>query len=54
VRCASVSGFRDAIGAARREDRLLCQLTGELGSSLSLPETLSACDGRLKDLIGCD
>jgi diguanylate cyclase (GGDEF)-like protein len=43
--------FRAAIGAARREERLLCQLTGELGSSLSLPETLSAFDSRLRDLI---
>ena len=46
--------FRAAIGAARREDRLLSQLNSELGSSLSLPETLSACDGRLRDLIGYD
>jgi diguanylate cyclase (GGDEF)-like protein/putative nucleotidyltransferase with HDIG domain len=46
--------FRAAIGAARREDRLLSQLNGELGSSLSLPETLSACDGRLRELIGYD
>jgi diguanylate cyclase (GGDEF)-like protein len=44
--------FRTAIGAARREDRLLSQLTGELGSSLSLPDTLSAFDSRLRDLIG--
>ena len=46
--------FRAAIGAARREDRLLSQLNSELGSSLSLPETLSAFDGRLRDLIGYD
>ena len=44
--------FRTAIAAARREDRLLSQLTGELGSSLSLPDTLSAFDSRLKDLVG--
>jgi diguanylate cyclase (GGDEF)-like protein len=44
--------FRAQIGAARREERLLYQLTGELGSSLNLPETLSAFDSRLKDLIG--
>ena len=43
--------FRASIGAARREDRLLGQLTGELGMSLSLPDTLSAFDSRLKDLI---
>jgi diguanylate cyclase (GGDEF)-like protein len=46
--------FRAAIGAARREERLLCQLTGELGSSLSLPETLSAFDSRLRDLVAYD
>jgi diguanylate cyclase (GGDEF)-like protein/putative nucleotidyltransferase with HDIG domain len=45
-------GFRAAIGAARREERLLYQLTAELGSSLSVPDTLSAFDGRLKDLVG--
>ena len=44
--------FRACIGAARREERLLWQLTGELGSSLSLPDTLSAFDSRLKELIG--
>jgi diguanylate cyclase (GGDEF)-like protein len=43
---------RAPIVAARREERLLYQLTGELGSSLSLPDTLSAFDSRLKDLIG--
>jgi diguanylate cyclase (GGDEF)-like protein len=48
------SGFRIAIGAARREDRALSQLHRDLGSSLCLHETLSACDGRLKDLIGYD
>ena len=46
--------FCSAIGAAWREDRLLSQLNSELGSSLSLPETLSACDGRLRELIGYD
>jgi GGDEF domain-containing protein len=46
--------FRAAIATARREDRLLNQLNIELGSSLSLPETLSACDGRLRELIGYD
>jgi len=46
--------FRAAIVAARREERLLYQLTGELGSSLNLPETLTAFDGRLKELIGYD
>jgi diguanylate cyclase (GGDEF)-like protein/putative nucleotidyltransferase with HDIG domain len=44
--------FRAAIAGARREERLLYQLTGELGSSLSLPDTLSAFDSRLKDLVG--
>jgi diguanylate cyclase (GGDEF)-like protein len=56
VRLASLApagrDFRAAIVAARREERLLYQLTGELGSSLSLPDTLSAFDSRLKDLIG--
>jgi diguanylate cyclase (GGDEF)-like protein len=56
VRLASLApsgrDFRGAIVAARREERLLSQLTGELGSSLSLPDTLSAFDSRLKDLIG--
>jgi diguanylate cyclase (GGDEF)-like protein/putative nucleotidyltransferase with HDIG domain len=46
--------FRAAIIAARREERLLYQLTGELGSSLNLPETLTAFDSRLKELIGYD
>jgi diguanylate cyclase (GGDEF)-like protein/putative nucleotidyltransferase with HDIG domain len=46
--------FRAAIGAARREDRLLSQLNRELGSSLSLPATMSACDDRLRALIGYD
>ena len=46
--------FCAAIAAASREDRLLSQLNSELGSSLSLPETLSACDGRLRELIGYD
>ena len=36
--------FRSAIAAARREDRLLSELNSELGSSLNLPETMSACD----------
>ena len=56
VRLASMApagrDFRAQIGAARREERLLSQLTGELGSSLSLPDTLSAFDSRLRDLIG--
>src|ERR1039458_6246377 len=54
--CGAVPGrdFRAAIVAARREERLLYQLTGELGSSLNLPETLTAFDSRLKDLIGYD
>jgi diguanylate cyclase (GGDEF)-like protein len=46
--------FRTGIGAARREERLLWQLSGELGSSLSLPDTLSAFDSRLKELVGYD
>jgi len=55
VRLASLApagrDFRTPIAAARREERLLYQLTGELGSSLSLADTLSAFDSRLKDLI---
>ena len=55
VRLASLApagrDFRTPIAAARREERLLCQLTGELGNSLSLADTLSAFDRRLKDLI---
>jgi diguanylate cyclase (GGDEF)-like protein len=43
--------FRAAIGSARREERLVHQLTAELGSSLSLPETLTGFDHRLKELI---
>jgi GGDEF domain-containing protein len=46
--------FCATIASARREDRLVNQLNSELGSSLSLPETLSACDGRLKELIRYD
>src|SRR5262249_2147994 len=47
-------GFRSAISAARKEDRLLSQLNRDLGNSLSLPETLSACDFHLRELIGYD
>ena len=46
--------FRAPIGAARREDRLLTLMTGELGNSLSLPETLAAFDVRLRSLIAYD
>ena len=46
--------FRAAIGAALREERLLGQLNSELGSSLSLPETLAAFDSRLRDLLAYD
>ena len=46
--------FRAAIGAARREERLLCQLTAELGTSLSLPVTMSGFDSHLRNLIAYD
>jgi diguanylate cyclase (GGDEF)-like protein/putative nucleotidyltransferase with HDIG domain len=51
--CRASAGpdFRVAIAAARREERLLYQLTGELGNSLRLPETLSAFDSHLRELI---
>jgi diguanylate cyclase (GGDEF)-like protein/putative nucleotidyltransferase with HDIG domain len=51
--CGASEGpdFRAGIGAARREERLLCQLTGQLGNSLRLPETLSAFDSHLRELI---
>jgi diguanylate cyclase (GGDEF)-like protein len=46
--------FRAAIGAARREERVLCQLTAGLGDSLSLPETISGLDSHLRNLIAYD
>jgi diguanylate cyclase (GGDEF)-like protein/putative nucleotidyltransferase with HDIG domain len=46
--------FLDSIAAARQEVRLLFELTRELGSSLSLKETLSVAGIRLKRLIPYD
>jgi len=46
--------FLDSIAAARQEVRLLFELTRELGSSLSLDETLSVVGVRLKRLIPYD
>ncbi len=47
-------GYEIAIQAARREERVLSELTGELGNSLKLHETLCALDGRLKRLVAYD
>jgi diguanylate cyclase (GGDEF)-like protein/putative nucleotidyltransferase with HDIG domain len=46
--------FLDAIAAARQEVRLLFELTRELGSSLSVDETLSVVGVRLQRLIPYD
>src|SRR5207253_1941059 len=46
--------FLDSISSARQEVRLLFELTRELGSSLSLKETLSVAGIRLKRLIPYD
>jgi diguanylate cyclase (GGDEF)-like protein/putative nucleotidyltransferase with HDIG domain len=46
--------FLDSISSARQEVRLLFELTRELGSSLSLKETLSVAAIRLKRLIPYD
>ena len=46
--------FLDSIAAARQEVRLLFELTRELGSSLSVDETLSVVGVRLKRLIPYD
>jgi len=46
--------FLDSIAAARQEVRLLFELTRELGSSLSLEDTLSVVAVRLKRLIPYD
>ena len=46
--------FLDSIAAARQEVRLLFELTRELGSSLSVKETLSVVGIRLKRLIPYD
>jgi diguanylate cyclase (GGDEF)-like protein/putative nucleotidyltransferase with HDIG domain len=46
--------FLDSIAAARQEVRLLFELTRELGSSLSVVETLSVVGVRLKRLIPYD
>ena len=46
--------FLDSIAAARQEVRLLFELTRELGSSLSLDETLSVVGARLRRLIPYD
>lgn len=43
-------GFQTAIAAARHEERMLSELNQELGNSLSLDETLSTLDSRLKRL----
>ena len=47
-------GFETAIASARREECVLSEMTGELGNSLSLHETLSVLDGRLKRLVAYD
>jgi diguanylate cyclase (GGDEF)-like protein len=46
--------FLDSIAAARQEVRLLFELTRELGSSLSVDETLSVVGVRLKRMIPYD
>jgi len=46
--------FLDSIAAARQEVRLLFELTRELGSSLSVDETLSVVGIRLKRMIPYD
>ncbi len=46
--------FLDSIAAARQEVRLLFEMTRELGSSLSLEDTLSVVAVRLKRLIPYD
>ncbi len=46
--------FLDSIAAARQEVRLLFELTRELGTSLSLEDTLSVVAVRLKRLIPYD
>jgi diguanylate cyclase (GGDEF)-like protein/putative nucleotidyltransferase with HDIG domain len=46
--------FLDSIGAARLEAQLLFELTQDLGSSLSLDETLSVVAMRLKHLVPYD
>ncbi|MBZ5578952.1 MAG: diguanylate cyclase [Acidobacteriia bacterium] len=47
-------GFLSSIAAAREEGQLLFELTQDLGSSLSLDETLSVVAARLKRLIPYD
>jgi len=47
-------GFLDSIASARQEVRLLFELTRELGTSLSLDETVSVVGVRLKRLIPYD
>jgi len=46
--------FLDSIGAARQEARLLFEFTQELGTSLSLDETLSVVATRMKRLVPYD
>ena len=46
--------FLDSIGAARQEAQLLFEFTQDLGSSLSLDETLSVVATRLKRLVPYD
>ena len=47
-------GFMNSIAAARKEGHLLFELTQDLGTSLSLDETLSVVAARLKRLIPYD
>jgi len=51
---AGEPGFLSSIAAARQEGQLLFELTQDLGSSLSLDETLSVVAARLKRLIPYD
>jgi diguanylate cyclase (GGDEF)-like protein len=46
--------FPAAITAARREERILAELSREIGSSLRFSETVTTLDGKLKALIGQD
>ncbi len=46
--------FLDSIGAARQEAQLLFEFTQDLGSSLSLDETLSVVATRMKRLVPYD
>ncbi len=46
--------FETAIDAARRKERVLSELAGELGDSLNLDETLATLEGGLKRLVAYD